>query len=36
MEKKNFLNTKHVHSNHLEANLIYATSAVETGETLKR
>lgn len=36
MEKKKFLNTEHVHSNHLEANLIYATSTVETREALKR
>lgn len=34
--KKEVFKTKHVHSNHLEANLIYATRTVETGEALKR
>lgn len=36
MVKKKFLNMEHVHSNHLEANLIYAASTVETGDALKR
>jgi len=28
-----FSNTEHVHSNHLETGLIYATNTVETGDT---